>query len=160
MKSAEANGRGKDEAESSPVGVQQKNGTPSSWACQFCTFLHVSPSKEHFLACEICGASREEVRPTRIEYRSISSSSPRQAACPSSSFTTPGSTDQATPNNNTTTNNNNNNNNNNSNSNSNNKSLGSLRAPTEKDIRGPRKRHKALDAPPPMMDYLIVLDFE
>ena len=39
-------------------------------------------------------------------------------------------------------------------------SWGCLRAPTQGDITGPRKRRKGLDEPPPMMDYLIVLDFE
>ena len=39
-------------------------------------------------------------------------------------------------------------------------SWGCLRAPTQGDITGPRKRRKELDEPPPMMDYLIVLDFE
>ena len=39
-------------------------------------------------------------------------------------------------------------------------SWGCLRAPTQEDITGPRKRRKGLDEPPPMMDYLIVLDFE
>ena len=38
-------------------------------------------------------------------------------------------------------------------------SWGSLRPPSSKDIQ-PRKRRKGLDAPPPMMNYLIVLDFE
>lgn len=37
---------------------------------------------------------------------------------------------------------------------------GSLRAPTPKDVIGPRKRQKAFDAPPPLLDYLVVLDFE
>ena len=39
-------------------------------------------------------------------------------------------------------------------------SWGSLTAPTIKDIRGKRKRQTALNAPPPLMDYLVVLDFE
>jgi inhibitor of KinA sporulation pathway (predicted exonuclease) len=145
MESADANRRGKDGAKSSYV--QQKNSSPS-WACRLCTFFHVGPSKTHFLSCEICGASREEVTPSRIDG-SILTSSPRKTASftakdsktpHSSSSIALGSTDEATP--------------------KNKKSWGSLRAPTEKDIRGPRKRHKALDAPPPMMDYLIVLDFE
>lgn len=166
MESADANGREIDGNTSiiSDILVQQKkkNGAPSSWACRCCTFLHVGLSTEHFLACEICGASREEVTPAAVARidRSISTTSPttRQAASfpaedfkktpPTSSLIPFGSTDQATPKNS------------NSNSNNKNKSWGSLRAPTEKDIRGPRKRHKALDAPPPMMEYLIVLDFE
>lgn len=38
---------------------------------------------------------------------------------------------------------------------------GSLRPPRRQDICPPRrKRQKALDAPPPMLDYLVVLDFE
>jgi inhibitor of KinA sporulation pathway (predicted exonuclease) len=37
---------------------------------------------------------------------------------------------------------------------------GSLKAPTSRDVIGPRKTRKALDAPLPLMTHLIVLDFE
>mmetsp|Transcript_40053 Transcript_40053/g.55653 ORF Transcript_40053/g.55653 Transcript_40053/m.55653 type:complete len:354 (+) Transcript_40053:81-1142(+) len=37
---------------------------------------------------------------------------------------------------------------------------GLLKAPTEQDIRGPRRRHKAFDTPKKAFDYLVVLDFE
>eukprot|EP00980_Cylindrotheca_fusiformis_P022626 scaffold9523_cov103-Cylindrotheca_fusiformis.AAC.3 len=37
---------------------------------------------------------------------------------------------------------------------------GSLRAPSKRDVQGPRKRHKGLDAPPPLLDYIVVMDFE
>ena len=39
---------------------------------------------------------------------------------------------------------------------------GSLRPPTDRDIQGPRKRHKAkaLHSPPPVLDYLVVMDLE
>jgi len=38
------------------------------------------------------------------------------------------------------------------------RSWGSLQPPTPKDITGPRKLRKALDAPPPVFEYLVVLE--
>jgi hypothetical protein len=38
------------------------------------------------------------------------------------------------------------------------RSWGSLQPPTPKDITGPRKLRKALDAPPPAFEYLVVLE--
>eukprot|EP00959_Pyramimonas_sp_CCMP1952_P190106 3976981-Pyramimonas_sp.AAC.1 len=35
-----------------------------------------------------------------------------------------------------------------------------LKPPTDRDIRGKRRGHKALDAPKRSFDYLVVLDFE
>ena len=35
-----------------------------------------------------------------------------------------------------------------------------LKTPTAKDVRGPRRRRKALDLPPQAFDFLVVLDFE
>jgi inhibitor of KinA sporulation pathway (predicted exonuclease) len=37
---------------------------------------------------------------------------------------------------------------------------GSLRPPSDRDVHGPRKRHKGLDSPPPLLDYILVMDFE
>ena len=37
---------------------------------------------------------------------------------------------------------------------------GSLKAPSAKDIRGPRRTRKALDRPPQPFDFLLILDYE
>ncbi|KAL3941580.1 MAG: hypothetical protein SGBAC_004082 [Bacillariaceae sp.] len=110
-----------------------------AWSCTVCTFEHKGGDKQLYLACEICGAPREpssvaKVTPSKIEAtRSVADS---------------------TSNNNT--------------SHHPEESLkdkrkaawGTLRPPTSRDVQGPRKRQKGLDAPIPLLDYIVVMDFE
>ena len=110
-----------------------------SWTCTSCTFLHTGESKSNYLLCELCGSERTE-GPNSCPKRPDS----RAATASTTSITR------------------------NNESNKNQSSLtappsspwGCLRAPSQKDISGPRKRRKGLEEPPPMMDYIIVLDFE
>ena len=155
---------------------------PDSWACTTCTFEHIGASKQLFLFCELCvtprsSSGREEkikiptqkpkqnldiAMPSSLNKRkNISSLSPgsfsqhdkkepsapmnmnpppmavssRTTTCASSSSVPSGATSSS--------------------------AWGSLRPPSAKDICGPGgKRQKGLDKPVPLMDYLIVLDFE
>jgi len=110
-----------------------------SWTCAACTFIHTGESKCNYLVCELCGSERAE-GPSSCPKRPDS----RAATSSTTSITR------------------------NNESNKNQSALiappsspwGCLRAPSQKDIAGPRKRRKGLEEPPPMMDYIIVLDFE
>ena len=139
-----------------------------SWTCTICTYVHIGESKQLFLACELCGAPshRQSAAVTAttatkgqpsFSIPSLEQSTPSPAAPSVSTHpqlpvyhrvsTSPppiSSEDRkcrsaAAA---TTT------------------SWGSLRAPSNKDITGPCKRRKVLDPPPPLLDYIIVLDFE
>lgn len=124
------------------------NGDDPSWTCTACTFIHTDEAKRCFLACEVCSSER-----TDGSTRTSNEASATAKACPERSFprdtsmlatssskqaeTKPKQSQSQSP-----------------------SSWGCLRAPSQKDIYGPRKRRKGLDVPPPMMDYIIVLDFE
>jgi inhibitor of KinA sporulation pathway (predicted exonuclease) len=107
------------------------------WVCEACTFNHFGKVKQLYLACEVCGTARSPTKQSvsqkknNIDRRPFASSS----ALSKQQESSPSLVD--TP-----------------------ASWGSLRPPTERDICGPRKRQKALDAPPPSLDFLVVLDLE
>eukprot|EP00977_Amphora_coffeiformis_P000031 scaffold5_cov169-Amphora_coffeaeformis.AAC.31 len=124
-----------------------KNASSLSWSCRVCTFEHCGQTKQLFLACELCCSSRENTV-------TLTQSSPStDAVGPCMAFPSPYAETAAlstiSPSLSPRTCNKK-------------RSLawGSLRPPNELDIRGKRRRHKALDAPPPLLDHLVVLDFE
>lgn len=103
------------------------------WTCQICTFEHTGADKELFLACEVCGSPRAQSN-TKTQ-KTLSAAASLVSSLPNPTNTT------------------------------NKRSLGSpawgsLRPPSERVISGGRKRQKGLDAPPQLLDYLIVLDYE
>ena len=131
----------------------------SSWTCQKCTLVHSGRRTRYFLACEVCSTERPNNDDRqKKESRTTTpapATPPKQQTVPVSSLplmkvvsstapVTSLKSEQKRP----------------SNTNNSNNAWGSLRPPSEKDIVGPRKRQKVLDAPPPMLDYIIVLDFE
>jgi len=131
--------RGKDN-----ISAQNVDKLPS-WSCNTCTFEHKSDSKRYFLACELCGTNRKSNVEDDTEQLIPTTETTKLAASLPHNHGTKRRLDNSIPI--ATT--------------SKSKSLqwSFLRAPTSKDIQ-PRKRQKGFDAPPPMMEYLIVLDFE
>ncbi|CAB9528094.1 ERI1 exoribonuclease 2 [Seminavis robusta] len=119
----------------------EPNSLSAAWICGTCTFQHSGTDKQHYLACEMCGTPRAS---SHIDAMNSSTGSGRKTTTQSTSSITrndpPQRTQQATKRPSS--------------------SWGSLQPPTQQDIRGKRKRQKALDAPPPLLDYLVVLDFE
>eukprot|EP00978_Attheya_sp_CCMP212_P044553 scaffold314216_cov47-Attheya_sp.AAC.1 len=121
----------------------KENCEEVSWTCGTCTFQHTGEVKLLFLTCEMCGACRQA--DTRSNDDTIPNTSKKETPAASgpvrkriqerlpSSISCPPSAKQG---------------------------WGSLRAPLDLDIRGSQKRRKALDKTPPMMDFIIVLDFE
>lgn len=122
------------------------NKEKSSWACSACTFEHIGEAKQLFLACELCGTSRPTPEPKKsndpLPQPTKTKLSPVLPPPKSSArtITNKRTTGTCTP--------------------SSSCAWGSLRPPSEKDIRGRYKRQKGLDAPPKLLDYLVVLDFE
>jgi inhibitor of KinA sporulation pathway (predicted exonuclease) len=132
---------------------QAANVEPS-WTCSNCTLEHVGTAKHVYLVCELCGAKR-------VSSASMSTTCKSQPKTPSSANNRlPSSSlisqepqsknsangldrprEPATQKKHAL-------------------AWGSLKVPTETDIRGKRRRQKGLDAPVPLMDYLVVLDFE
>ena len=104
-----------------------------SWICDACTFEHAGESKQIYLACEICASPRSQSKsePAIIPDQKANESS--TTATKQLKVTAVGGKKC---------------------------SWGSLKPPTNRDIQGPRKRHKGLDAPPPLLDYIVVMDFE
>mmetsp|Transcript_30497 Transcript_30497/g.89167 ORF Transcript_30497/g.89167 Transcript_30497/m.89167 type:complete len:628 (-) Transcript_30497:1188-3071(-) len=112
----------------------------TSWACNACTFVHEGKAKASFLACELCLSERtngESAGRPKNEHIKKMDRLPQKETAPAPPPPAPTAPSPTSP-----------------------SSWGCLRAPTQGDITGPRKRRKVLDEPPPMMDYLIVLDFE
>ena len=116
--------------------VLEKRPSPISWTCSCCTLEHIGASKQMYLACEVCGATRTDMESSHKKQKANSVESLNGEASASSRTSTHSAQTKSS------------------------NSWGSLRPPSEKDVRGPRKRQKALDAPPPLLDYLVVLDFE
>uniref|UniRef100_A0A7S1BK40 Exonuclease domain-containing protein n=1 Tax=Corethron hystrix TaxID=216773 RepID=A0A7S1BK40_9STRA len=115
-------------------GQERTDVSKQTWTCATCTLRHEGASKQRYTSCELCGAARvclSDVSKTPF-VSSAKVSLMEDAKMPSPSK----SPRQARS------------------------SWGCLRAPTKKDIVGPRKRQKGLDRPPPTFDYLVVLDFE
>ncbi|KAL3908441.1 MAG: hypothetical protein SGILL_008479, partial [Bacillariaceae sp.] len=130
----------------------------SSWICDACTYRHVGKDEQLFLACQVCQTPRtradstQTIPPSPQSEGKLSPSveSSKQSCDPNSQVdqTKPGkssspstlSSQISTP---VTS-----------------SSWGSLRPPTQQDVVGKRKRRKGLDAPPPLLDYIMVLDFE
>lgn len=136
------------------IGARVTNGNSeeASWTCATCTYVHTGASKQLFLACELCGASLHHpctmtttTKPTTTSIAEKLPSSPSASTPSKLPIAQPVSASQPTrledrPPGLT--------------------AWGSLRAPSNSDIRGPRKRRKALELQPPLLDYVIVLDFE
>jgi inhibitor of KinA sporulation pathway (predicted exonuclease)/DNA-directed RNA polymerase subunit RPC12/RpoP len=102
----------------------------ASWACMACTMEHVGTVKQLYLACELCGTSRSLMK-KRASLKRAKKVSP--CTLSKQSICAEIRTSSA---------------------------WGSLRPPSDRDVHGPRKRHKGLDAPPPLLDYILVMDFE
>ena len=125
-----------------------------TWSCTKCTLVH-SGRKRHYLACELCSSDRpsNQSNASRPTFEAAPKVGPIPQSPPKvplkeapqspslSSLGRPSSINARKRLPVSTT-------------------WGSLRPPSEKDVYGPRKRQRVLDAPPPMFDYLIVLDFE
>ena len=149
--------------------VDEKQTTASpSWQCLACTFRHSGKEEQLFLACQVCGTTRKSRSRSLVvdddNGTKAAASSPESSlnvASPAEKKASPlllvgsqGATSPLQP----------------TNALKNNRkrdlsavassSWGSLRPPTERDIRGKRRSHKALDAPPRCFEYLVVLDFE
>eukprot|EP00588_Corethron_pennatum_P002943 CAMPEP_0194294480 /NCGR_PEP_ID=MMETSP0169-20130528/50755_1 /TAXON_ID=218684 /ORGANISM="Corethron pennatum, Strain L29A3" /LENGTH=616 /DNA_ID=CAMNT_0039043343 /DNA_START=134 /DNA_END=1984 /DNA_ORIENTATION=- len=114
-----------------------------SWICRTCTFAHDGPREKKFVACEICGSPRcrpeeaagqtEELSVPQTEGHSV----PRTENTSAESGPTPTADVTQVPPGTTSWN---------------------LRWTSEHNNH--KRRRRALDAPPPTMDHLIVLDFE
>lgn len=102
-----------------------------SWTCEACTFHHIGKTKQLYLACELCQSARSAKNKRKV----VASSSSSQVAT-----TLPQHINASPP--------------------TPSAAWGSLRPPSDRDVQGPRKRRKALDAPPPLLDYLVVMDLE
>ena len=106
------------------------------WTCSACTLDHIGETKQLYLTCELCGTSRSS---TNTEELGVTLNN--------LTTTIPSSQSPIATNKNST-------------SNASAAAWGSLRPPSDRDIHGPRKRHKAFDAPPPLLDFLVVMDLE
>ena len=104
------------------------------WNCHVCTFAHKGKFKRYFLSCEICGTNRKGK--VNDDCVLITPETTKLIDSSPPSHVTKRKVDRIS-----TTH------------------TSFLRAPTSKDIQ-PRNRQKGLDASPPTMDYIIVLDFE
>ena len=125
-----------------------------SWTCHQCTFGHSDPSQQEYLACELCTTPR---RPATPEPEPAPAPAPGAVAPepePAAFHTPPskrgggagggvgagGGTGSG--------------------SGTKQDAWGALKPPSARDIVGPRKRRRGLDAPAALMDWLVVLDFE
>lgn len=125
--------------------------TIKSWTCHVCTVVHDGKNQQLFLACELCGTPRtvtskqipSHAQPTAVKQSTI----PPPRSNETKLETTPGPLKSSRPKNKKATT-------------TSASPWGSLRPPLEEDVVGPRKRRKGLDGPPPLLDYLMVLDFE
>ncbi|KAL7547903.1 hypothetical protein ACHAWF_016793 [Thalassiosira exigua] len=122
------------------------NQKEQSWTCSACTFVHSGPVKIDFLSCEICGTVRRDAKRDSSSEKALSrKSSAKAALAPTKAEEDPATSNEplatkthpVSP-----------------------SSWGSLRAPSDRDVVGARKRRRALDRPPPLLDYIVVLDFE
>jgi inhibitor of KinA sporulation pathway (predicted exonuclease) len=138
---------------SSSSSSSSSDNTPNelSWTCPACTFDHIGEDKQLYLTCELCGTSRRssttnkesDVVPNNLTTTIPSSSQYPVATNVDTNVTTATATATAlSPQISSST------------------AWGSLRPPSDRDIHGPRKRHKAFDAPPPLLDFLVVMDLE
>mmetsp|Transcript_15530 Transcript_15530/g.38281 ORF Transcript_15530/g.38281 Transcript_15530/m.38281 type:complete len:631 (-) Transcript_15530:2546-4438(-) len=109
-----------------------------AWSCTVCTFEHAGEDRQLYLACEICGAPRQspsvkKVTPNKKETtRKVAHATKNNSSHDSEESLK--DTRKA--------------------------AWGTLRPPTSRDVQGPRKRQKGLDAPIPLLDYIVVMDFE
>jgi inhibitor of KinA sporulation pathway (predicted exonuclease) len=119
------------------------NGLP--WTCSACTLDHIGEAKQLYLTCELCGASRSStnkesgVEPNNLTTTIPSSQSPVATNNVTNNIDTAAALSPQL---------------------SSSAAWGSLRPPSDRDIHGPRKRLKAFDAPPPLLDFLVVMDLE
>ena len=120
------------------------DNTPNelSWTCPACTFDHIGEDKQLYLTCELCGTSRRssttnkesDVVPNNLTTTIPSSSQSPVATNVATNVTTATATALSPQI-------------------SSSAAWGSLRPPSDRDIHGPRKRHKAFDAPSPLLDF-------
>lgn len=125
----------------------------ATWTCHACTFLHVGQERQLFLACEVCqtpratgASSKEETTnpPERQQDGDAKVQDDLKLKAGSKVHNISKSSNRSPLKSNLSLS----------------SPWGSLRPPTEKDVVGTRKRRRGLDAPPPLLDYIMVMDFE
>jgi inhibitor of KinA sporulation pathway (predicted exonuclease) len=115
----------------------------SVWVCAVCTLQHHGEGMRHFLVCSMCGAERKSKKiAARASALMPAAASPQPVPPPQPAVL---HHHNQLPHKKVTTTA---------------ASWGGLQPPSHRDIVGPRKRRRALDAPPLVMDHLLVLDFE
>lgn len=130
------------------TGITTKSNKQEAWVCASCTFEHNGEAKQLYLICELCGTSRSSSSATVDDEQNVHNNNTNPQSCKMSSslskqFKNKHNDHPSCPLSSRIT-----------------ASWGGLKPPSKKDLQGPRKRPKALDKPPALLDYLVVLDLE